>query len=196
MSLPYALVYAGGRGERLGGVDKARLRLGGTTLLAHVLAALGAVQTPVLLATGPRSPSTPLPAHCHPLLDPPDVAGPLAGLLAAADHFHNHAISAGTLITAAVDTPFLPADYTARLLAALDHHPAAFAAWGPNFYPTHAAFRLSALPPPDTAHRSIRTLLDALGAARVDWQPDHPTDPFGNVNTVSDLLALRRAHPA
>ena len=52
MSLPVehdAIILAGGRGERLGGVDKSSLVIGGQPLLGHVLAAASAAGTVVVV---------------------------------------------------------------------------------------------------------------------------------------------------
>ena len=49
------MILAGGRGERFGGVDKARLEVGGVRLLDRVLQAI-AVDGPVILAAGNNPP--------------------------------------------------------------------------------------------------------------------------------------------
>ena len=46
MSLPHAVIIAGGEGQRLGGVRKADLRIGGVRQIDRVIEALGAVAAP------------------------------------------------------------------------------------------------------------------------------------------------------
>jgi molybdenum cofactor guanylyltransferase len=174
-----ALVLAGGEGSRLGGVRKADLRLAGQTLLDRAAGRLG---VPVVVSTG---------------FDLP-IAGPLAGLVAAVTHLRNDP-SVEILVTVAVDTPFLPSDYIDRLVAPLaDGVDAAVASWRGNPYPTNAAWRLSAIADlPEravaaTALRGPKHLLEELGARPVDWGDTHARDPFANLNTLGDLVALAR----
>jgi molybdenum cofactor guanylyltransferase len=187
----HALVLAGGEGSRLGGVRKTDLRLRGQTLLDRVA---GRLRVPVLISTGfsidPRFSALPDP-------DLP-IAGPLAGLVAAVTHLRTDP-SVEIIVTVAVDTPFLPADYVDRLVAPLAHGAdVAVALWRGNPYPTNAAWRLSAIAHlPEraaaaTAPRGPKHLLEELGATPVDWGDTHAQDPFANLNTLGDLVALTR----
>lgn len=189
----HALILAGGAGSRLGGVRKAELRIGGLALLAWVSARLGRADRPLLLADAGRGGA--LPADMVSLLDPPETAGPLAGLRAGLAHLRA-AADEDVLITVAVDTPLLPVDYSERLLAPLRAGArASHAAYGASAYPTNAAYRLGALretlpETPPTA--GPRTLLAALNAVTVDWTDLAAADPFVSLNTLDDLVALGR----
>jgi molybdopterin-guanine dinucleotide biosynthesis protein A len=97
-----AIVLTGGRGERLGGVDKAAVRVAGATLLERARAAVrDAATTTVVGAEVPGGP----------------VAGLSAGLRRA---------SADVVVVLACDMPLVSADTVGRLVAALgaDHDPA------------------------------------------------------------------------
>jgi len=194
----HGLILAGGQGSRLGGVRKAELRLGGVPLIARVAARLGAgLARPLLIATGPAA--TAYAQGVGIADDPAGPAGPLAGLLAGLRHLADMARNEDVLVTVAVDTPFLPVDYVARLTAALAAGaPAAFAQWGPSPYPTNAAWRIGmlrrlakAVQRADTAP-GPRRLLEEAGAAAVDWSDSAARDPFANLNTLADLVALSR----
>ncbi|HUH78247.1 MAG TPA: NTP transferase domain-containing protein, partial [Devosia sp.] len=162
----------------------------------------GPLDTPLMLSTGPGAPA---PSQSRPGLALPDldlpIGGPLAGLLAALDSLRARAVISGILITVAVDTPFLPPGFAATMAAELHQAPAAYAAWGDNFYPTNAAWRIESLidlPTRLRTHsepRSLRHLLENLGARRVDFASRYPLDPFANINTLPDLLALQRRIP-
>lgn len=199
MSLPHAVIIAGGKGERLGGVRKADLRIGGARLIDRVAAALGVVEAPLMIATGPGDVRLRPPANAVavPDLDAP-VGGPLAGLAAAVEALRLQGIGAGLLVSVAVDTPFLPADFVAVMRDGLGSAPAAYAAWGDQFYPPNAIWRIEALTAlPEQvrtgkAARSLKALRQMLGAVAVDWAGRGGTDPFANVNTLADLLALAR----
>lgn len=173
----YGVILAGGQGSRLGHVRKAELRLGGMRLRDRVAARLRKHVGAIL-------PDVP---------DLPGVSGPLGGIVSAVRHLAKTASADDILISVAVDTPFLPTDYVPRLGAALDHAPAAYVAWADNFYPTNAAFRFGAiadLPERAAEMGSPRRLLQGLGAIPVTW--DESDDPFANLNTLADLIALSR----
>ncbi|UJW85947.1 molybdenum cofactor guanylyltransferase [Devosia sp. SL43] len=199
MSLPHAVIIAGGEGQRLGGVRKADLRIGGMRQLDRVIRALGAVAAPVLVSVGPMGRSIGLAPDCVAVPDiVAECAGPVAGLVAAVDWLAGQEIVDGLLVSAAVDTPFLPRDFVARMGAALGAAPAAFAAWGDDFYPPNAIWRIEAITAlPDrvrsgAAPASLKALLRELGARRVDWQTERSDNPFRNINTVADLVDLQR----
>lgn len=199
MSLPHAVIIAGGKGERLGGVRKADLRVGGRRLLDRVAESLGSIAQPLMVATGPGETPLPLPAGAIGLADiDAPLGGPLAGLAAAVQALQARGIGTGLLVSVAVDTPFLPADYVAVMLEALGDAPAAYATWGDQFYPPNALWRievLSALPQQARgggAAPSLKALQHAIGAAAVDWTKRASSDPFANVNTIGDLISLGR----
>ena len=197
MSLPHAVIIAGGRGERLGGVRKGDLRIGGRRLMDRVTESLGAVATPLMIAIGPGETRLRLPVGAIGVadLDAP-MGGPLAGLVAAVAALQARGIGTGLLVSVAVDTPFLPADFVTIMRDGLGSAPAAYAAWGDQFYPPNALWRieaLSALPQlvrSGEAARSLKALQQMLGAVAVDWTGRAGADPFANINTVGDLVRL------
>lgn len=197
--MTHAVIIAGGKGERLGGVRKADLRIGGRRMIDRVSEALGLVAAPLMVATGPDEAHIGLPVRAVPIadLDAP-MGGPLAGLAAAVAALRARGIGAGLLVSVAVDTPFLPGDFVAAMQEGLGSAPAAHAGWGGQFYPPNAIWRIEALAAlPDqvlagTAARSLKALLQGLDAVPVDWTGRAATDPFANINTVDDLIALGR----
>ncbi|WP_186767204.1 molybdenum cofactor guanylyltransferase [Devosia ginsengisoli] len=203
MSLPHGVIIAGGRGERLGGVRKADLRIGGRRLVDRVAAALGPVAPPLMIAVGPEDDGRGRRDDAVAVIDlAAPVGGPLAGLAAAVAALEARGIGDGLLMSAAVDTPFLPDDFAAVMIEALGDAPAAFAGWGADFYPPNAIWRIAALADlprqilAETAPRSLKGLQAAMGARRVDWSGRCAADPFLNVNTMADLLMLaKRTHP-
>lgn len=199
MSL-YALILAGGQGSRLGLLHKDQIRINGVSLLDRMVTQFYAAGAEVLVSVEREGHLRRDDATVLPDLDLP-LGGPLAGLVAAAEHLRDKAGN-GLLVTAAVDTPFLPEDFVRRLVAALDGGAqAAQAGWRDNSYPTNAIWRMSALADlprqarEDSAPNSPKSLLASLGAIRVDWTDTHEEDPFANLNTLDDLVVLaRRAH--
>src|SRR5207253_1896181 len=109
------LVLAGGLARRMGGGDKARLRIGGTTILERVLMRLKPQCTQVILnANGDpaRFADTGLPVVPD---DVPDFAGPLAGVLAGLDWAAANTPDIEYIASVPGDCPFLPRDLVVRL---------------------------------------------------------------------------------
>jgi molybdopterin-guanine dinucleotide biosynthesis protein A len=108
-----AVVLAGGQGRRMGGADKGLIEYRGRPLIEWSLAAL-ALQVDEVVISANRNLETYAAYGCRVLPDTlPDFPGPLAGVLAALE-----AVNADWLLVAPCDTPHLPADLAARLLAA------------------------------------------------------------------------------
>lgn len=180
------VVLAGGRSSRMGGGDKTLALLGDRPMLARVIARLGCAGAISANGDPARFADFGLPVLAD---EPPDFAGPLAGVLAALDWAagQGHA----RVVTAAGDTPFFPRDVAARLLAA--RAPVALARHGGRDHPAFAAWDVALRCPLRQAlaagTRRMRDVMDAHGAVRVDIPG---RDPFFNVNTPEDLAAARR----
>lgn len=196
------LILAGGRGERMGGVVKANLDVGGIRLLDRVAAPMAAC-SPLLVAHGHMPPELlRLPADMQPVADPiDDIAGPLAGLAGAISVLRQLQDRPEFIVTVAVDTPFLPPDYLERLALAIGDSAAAIAAHAGQRYPTNAIWRIiPLLDLPDRfasgeAPPSLKSLALATGAIEVPWPDTSPGNPFANINTPADLAAAQ-AHAA
>lgn len=192
-----AVILAGGRGERLGGVIKANLLVGGLRLLDRVAASLASADQ-ILVSCGQFDPTDlALQPGQIPILDiASDYAGPLAGLAAAVDWALSQSSPPEILVLAPVDTPFLPPDYIDRLVTAPG--PAAIASFDGQPYPTSSAWRLEAIATladdvrAGTAPHSLKRLGEHLGAVDVPFPPHARGDPFANANTPADLATLQR----
>jgi molybdopterin-guanine dinucleotide biosynthesis protein A len=120
MSAPIAraditgLVLAGGRGSRMGGVDKGLQPHAGATLAQHALERLAPQVGPLLINANRHADvyATMGVLVCADAL--PDYAGPLAGFMAGL-------VKCETpyLVTVPCDSPLFPADLVARLAQAL-----------------------------------------------------------------------------
>src|SRR5437588_8616739 len=114
----FGLVLAGGLARRMGGADKALIRIGNETILARTLARLTPqVAGVVLNANGDaaRFAAFGLPVVADSV---PDFAGPLAGILAGLDWVAANRPRTETVVSVPGDCPFLPRDLVARLHAA------------------------------------------------------------------------------
>jgi molybdenum cofactor guanylyltransferase len=191
------LVLAGGLARRMGGGDKARIAIGGATILQRVLACLAPQCARVIInANGDpaRFADTRLPVVADSV---PDFAGPLAGILAGLDWAAANAPQCEWLASVPGDCPFLPADLVMRLQQARTGAgtPLACARSGEWRHPVVALWRVSlrddlrrALV--DEGLRKIEIWTGRHGVAVAEW-PAEPVDPFFNVNTPEDAARAR-----
>lgn len=188
-----AVILAGGRGERLGGVNKALIEIGGERFIDRAMRAASGC-APILAAVG-RTPFE-LPDPASAVLDiESDYAGPLAGVAAAAE-----ALAVGgseALLSLAVDGPLFPTDFVERATALLAHAPAVIAAYRGQVYPTNGLWRMEALARlpagvrDGSAPRSLKRLAEAMGAVVLDYAELSGHNPFRNANTPEELAFLR-----
>ncbi len=195
------LVLAGGRGSRMGGVDKGLQSFRGMPLALHSLMRLQ-MQTGAAMVNANRNLAA-YEAFGAPVW--PDVladyAGPLAGFLTGLERCETP-----WMLTVPCDTPLFPLDLASRLMAAANEQKAAIA--------------MAAAPEDDgKGHTTVRPqpvfclmrvdLLESLvaftqaGGRKIDaWTGQHPCaivpfdlpsdDPlaFHNTNTLAELHAL------
>jgi molybdopterin-guanine dinucleotide biosynthesis protein A len=192
------VVLAGGLARRMGGGDKARIRIGGKTILERVLARLEPQCTGLILnANGDptRFADTGLPVVPDSV---PDFAGPLAGILAGLDWAAAHAPEVADIVSAPGDCPFLPDDLVARLAAARQSAgvPLACARSGEWRHPVLGLWPVALRD--DLRKALIEEKLHKIeawtarhGIAIADW-PATPIDPFFNVNTPQDAAEAER----
>jgi molybdenum cofactor guanylyltransferase len=188
------LVLAGGRGSRMGGVDKGLQAHQGMPLAMHALLRLGA-QVGATMVNANRNlaayESMGSPVWPDAL---PDYPGPLAGFLAGLEHCETP-----WLVTVPCDTPNFPTDLVARLAAAAAEQEAEIA--------------IAATREPDGSLQSQpvfclmrATLLESLvrattaGERKIDrWAKQHrcvevvfdDADAFFNANTLAELQSLQ-----
>ena len=194
----FGLVLAGGLARRMGGGDKALIRIGDETILARTLARLSPqVEGIVLNANGDAARFAPfgLPVVADSV---PDFAGPLAGILAGLDWVAAHHPQIAWVVSVPGDCPFLPRDLVARLheARARENKPLACAHSGDWRHPVVGLWRVAlredlrrAITVEDL--RKIEVWTARHGVALADW-PTDPIDPFFNVNTPEDVATATR----
>jgi molybdopterin-guanine dinucleotide biosynthesis protein A len=194
------LVLAGGLARRMGGGDKARIEIGGVTILDRVLATLSAQCTGIIInANGDakRFADTGLEVV------PDNVsgfAGPLAGILTGLDWLAAQNNGIEWLVSVPGDCPFLPDDLVERLHLARRKMgagvPLACARSGEWRHPVVGLWPLAlradlrkALVEEDL--RKIEVWTARHGVAMAEW-PTDPVDPFFNVNTPEDAAKAEK----
>jgi molybdenum cofactor guanylyltransferase len=183
-----ALILAGGKASRMGGGDKPLLDVGGSSMLARVIAVLR--PDAAAIAISANGDPARFAAFAVPVL--PDGAfegeGPLAGLLAGLDWAVT--LHAAALLTVPGDTPFVPSGLATALAP-----PPACAATGDRGHHLVALWpvacrddlrRLLSVP----GRRNVEHFARLIGMRRVDF-PLAKWDAFVNVNTPDDLALAR-----
>jgi len=184
------LVLAGGRGSRMGGVDKGLQMLGRQPLVAHALTRLAPQVGPLMINANRHFDR--YAAFGVPVWPDADAqfAGPLAGFLAGLAH-----CTTDWLATVPCDSPRFPLDLVARLANALGDAPAAIAVTRldgqPQRQPVFCLLR-----------RDLKDDLAAFiagGGRKIDrWLDQHgcvdamfdDADAFFNANTLDELRTL------
>lgn len=183
------VILAGGRGQRMGGVDKGLVALGGKPMVALALDALRP-QVGTILINANRNIDEYAAFGCEVVSDGFEgFLGPLAGLASAMQ-----AAKTDYLVTVPCDSPLLARDLVARLYAALRSNDAdiSVAHDGERLHPVFALLKRPLLP----------SLLDYLaeGGRKIDvWFARHAlaiadlrdrADTFINVNSPEERAAL------
>lgn len=145
------LILAGGKGERLGGADKALVPLAGAPLIAWGAARLSA-QVEALAVSARGDPARFAFLGSPVLPDPPEAGaagwGPVAGVVSGLRWAS--ALGAEWLVTAPTDAPFLPMDLASRLI-------------GPGEGAAAVIGRVEGLEPPFAAYRvDHRQVIEAM----------------------------------
>jgi molybdopterin-guanine dinucleotide biosynthesis protein A len=187
-------ILAGGRGSRLGGVDKAGLDLAGRPLLEHVLAAVGPLASQTLIvANDDRFDADP---RLTVVRDPEPHAGVLPALLAALD-----VATSPLMLLVACDMPFVNRDVVRYLATLAPGHDVVMPYVDSIAQPMHAIYRV------DPCRAAVRTALEAgrrrmiaflddVDTRAVDEAEVRKLDPalrtFFNVNTPEELAEARQ----
>jgi molybdopterin-guanine dinucleotide biosynthesis protein A len=176
----------------MGGGDKARIKIGGVSILQRVLACLTQQCSRVIInANGDatRFADTGLSVVADSV---PDFAGPLAGILAGLDWAAANAPNIEWLLSVPGDCPFLPKDLVTRLHQArvAADTPLACARSGEWRHPVVGVWPVKLRK--DLRHALVGENLHKIelwtaryGIAIAEW-PATPFDPFFNVNTPED----------
>jgi molybdopterin-guanine dinucleotide biosynthesis protein A len=187
------LVLAGGRGLRMGGLDKGLQPLEGRPLAAHALQRLAPQVGPLMISANRNLPAyAALGAPVWPDADA-GFAGPLAGLLAGLDH-----CTTPWLASVPCDAPCLPADLVARLSAAVAETGADMAVAAtreagllrpqPVFCLLHTQLRAALREQLACGRLAVQAWADAQRAVRVVFED---AAAFLNANTLAQLQRIR-----
>jgi len=181
------LVLAGGMGRRMDSRDKGLVPFRGRPMVAHVVERLAPQVGPVVINANRNAEQ--YAAFGHPVIgdEVGGFAGPLAGL-----HAGMRACTTALIVTAPCDSPFLPLDLVARLLAAMEAEIADLAVvrTGGFAQPVFALYHVTLL-------QSLTAFLESGGRKIDTWYATHRVAEvefadeaaFANINTIEELQA-------
>jgi molybdenum cofactor guanylyltransferase len=200
------LILAGGRGSRMGGVDKGLQNFNGIPLALHTLMRLGPqVESVMVNANRNLSAYESFGASVWPDASA-DFAGPLSGFLVGLERAETPYV-----LTVPCDTPRLPLDLAERLAEALIREDADIAMAAAPETDEHGQTQIRTQPVFCLLKIELSESLVKFthaGGRKIDaWTAQHKTvvvpfdsptdDPlaFANVNTLTELQALENAAP-
>ncbi len=181
-----AVILAGGKGSRLGGLDKGLVIYQDQPIIEHILTAISP-QVGSIVINANRNQHT-YAGYGYPVISDElsGYQGPLAGISAAMSQ-----VSTPYILTLPCDGPFVSADFANRLKQALmnNNTDLAVAHDGERMQPTHALMSVKLLTSLNTwlqsGERSIHQWFDDQEHALADFS-DTP-EIFYNINTVEQL---------
>jgi len=187
------LVLAGGRGSRMGGIDKGLVEFGGRPLVEWVIERLRPQVGSLMISANRnldayRTFGFPVLLDAQHSLEP--FPGPLAGLLAGL-----RAAKTRWLAAVPCDAPFLPSDLVTRLAASLGTSRAAMASVGdraePVFCLVHVDLSGDLSAALKNGERRAEAWLRGVGAAPAVFLQ---AEQFANLNTLQELRARDVRH--
>jgi molybdopterin-guanine dinucleotide biosynthesis protein A len=186
-----AVILAGGRAARLGGIDKPGLEVRGRTLLATAVAAASGAGAGRIIVVGPERPDL---AVRFVREDPPG-SGPFAALRCGLAQLGDRPGPFGRVAVLAADLPFLRAAHVRALLAATEGDRGAvlvddegYPQWLAGCWPERTLSAAAA----GYAGSSLRGLMAPLNPAQVVIEPvPGEPPPWLDCDTEADLARAR-----
>jgi len=186
-----AVVLAGGRAVRLGGRNKALLKVGGLPLVERVVTALAPVVSRVIIVANDPAPFRYLGVKT--ISDPPGASGAMAGLWAGLVE------AGGAVLAAACDLPFASGPLAVYLMDNLAGWDAVVPRCPEGLQPLFAVYGPGCLPAVrrevERGERRLTSCYRGLLVRYVEGAELSPFDPeraFFNVNSPADLAVARK----
>lgn len=182
-----AVIFMGGKASRLGGVNKADIRIGDRTCFERVQTVLTSQFDTIALSVAKPCGHT-LPSITDWPCEPGDggvIFSVLAVLEWAADNSFDY------VVTSPCDTPFLPQDFAVRLVKKFNGEYPVMCASGGRPHNLHALwptaqFETLKAHVLESGERRIGRIHDLFRSVKIEFKAD-PVDLFYNVNTPKEL---------
>jgi len=178
------VILAGGKGSRLGGIDKGLIQLRQTSLIQHVINRIEP-QVAAIIISANRNLDIYKDLGFSVYADEiSDFAGPLAGILKALQHCQSE-----WLLIVPADSPFIANDLAQRLMQSVKDNKIAIAHDGKQLQPTFSLIHKS-------LKSSLKDFLQKGGRKTRVWMQQQPhtivdfsdqVSAFININTQDEL---------
>ena len=193
------VILAGGQAQRMGGIDKGRLKIGDASILEIIIKCLSfQLDKIVLNANGDLTRFSDLEIDVIPDTIKGYV-GPLAGILSGLRFAEQNGFS--SILTVASDTPFFPVDLLSKLSNVSPQQSALIsiaATKQKDKLIRHPTFGLWSVSLADDLEKNIHAGLRKIvlwadkHSAKTILFPSSEYDPFFNINTQGDLEEAQR----
>lgn len=193
------LILAGGRAQRMGGIDKGLVPFMGKPLIEHAIARLSPQVTTILINANRNHDR--YAQYGHPVIADqlPDFAGPLAGFAAGLEHCKTE-----YLLSAPCDSPVFPLNLSERMLEAMintgsdlvyasSKDPSGKIWAQPVFCLMRHSVQQSLQDFLNQGGRKIDRWFEALSSSTVVFADEAA---FANTNTPEELRTLEQALPS
>lgn len=184
-----SIILAGGRATRMGGIDKGLVPLQNKPLIQHVIERLSAQVDEIIINANREINQYQSLGYAVWQDEIADFLGPLAGINLGLKH-----AKYDYLLTVPCDSPLLPLDLTARLMAGLIENNAdiAVAACNGESQPVFCLCKKSVAKSLDdylsNGGRKVSIWQNSQKTIKVDFSDS--SDAFVNLNTFAELVAL------
>lgn len=182
------VVLAGGRGSRMGGIDKGLQALNGKPLWRHVADRLQPQVTKLVISANRNLDSWQ--RSGYPIIADTvhDFPGPLAGMLSVMDQ-----VEGEWFLFCPCDTPFIPSFLATRLIQQKNASPAVWVHDGERDHPAVALVNREVIGELEAylaaGERRVMVFLRKIGGHSVDFSD--VKSAFVNVNTLDDLQSMQ-----
>lgn len=184
------VVLAGGRGSRMGGIDKGLQALNGKPLWRHVADTLQPQVTKLVISANRNLDSWQ--RSGYPIIADTvhDFPGPLAGMLSVM-----HRVEGEWFLFCPCDTPFIPSFLATRLIQQKNASPAVWVHDGERDHPAVALVNREVIGELEAylaaGERRVMVFLRKIGGHSVDFSD--VKSAFVNVNTLDDLQSMQES---
>ncbi len=190
----FAAILAGGKGRRLGGVEKGLLKVGGKRIIERILYSLRDFESVIVCRDEHQSKLYSV--YASTITDTLEGMGPLGGIHAALEHFKRN------VLVVSVDMPFLNRDVCRVLYEECRNANAVIPMWGDGkLEPTLASYSVKVKPGIEMCYRLkekrvIKAIenLDGVKYYSVEKLRKYDKEllTFMNINTLGDLERAKK----
>ncbi len=190
-------VLSGGKNTRIGGINKAYIKVKETYILSRTVSILKDIFDEIIIVTNNPKEYKQLNNKYIIITDTIKNIGPLGGIHSALLHTNKEAV-----FFAACDMPYLHNEIIQKQISIFNNHncDAVIPRIGPHIEPLHAIYRKNIINKidlliKDTRNYSVRNLLNVIDVRFLDLEENNLNRKvFTNINTPEDLEKIKKCH--